>query len=690
MPLITLKNLVENLKSFNYYYGGKGNFTQKSIPFGSDQPGGLSSGEPYVQWPLPEKATQATADYYVGNKAGLDYPLRGNSLQVVGEGVVVAQSAGYDFTRIRKFINSTPKGKTFITKQVGLQLTNPKIEVGQQANLAPGDTTARFYGLIENTRIYNNGLNTLAQVKLAGSGIHADRHGTVPYNPRSTTYEKVVTSYNQKKKGEGNRLVTLLRNKILQRVANKENQYSTNVKDKNDIKNTQYFNNLDNLLRLGIPQRNQNILFQYAGGPGSTYGIGFTTIPRSDNNNFLYLQNSPAPLYTFDRSQLLFTELKDVIATQNSFQEGINRPGYVEGLRRLNFNSETAGNNTRLAVLQRQLFITKGDEQVSPIYGANVLTKGSDTRTNILYTYTIPNKIGDSTTVNLRRSTYTDLNTDTLTQEGQDYVPNNRAATFNYNLFYTQKQNKTGQVAQDFRAKIKETYNTVNIAVSDYSNQAQLKRGDGTTPDPVNLLDVGQDYNETAQDLIKFKFEALEYASEIYTVPFIFRAYLTSMQDTNTSEWTPYKYIGRGENFYTYNGASRGITFNFRIAAQDPNEMKPLYRKLNYLVSQIYPDYTQGTGFMRAPLVNLTIGDYISAQPGFLTSVGLTIPQDSPWEIGSDIVEYQLPHVLDVACQFTPIHNFLPRRSYITAEKQTKISPFITPLDVDNKFKIIP
>jgi hypothetical protein len=98
---------------------------------------------------------------------------------------------------------------------------------------------------------------------------------------------------------------------------------------------------------------------------------------------------------------------------------------------------------------------------------------------------------------------------------------------------------------------------------------------------------------------------------------------------------------------------------------------------------------------MRAPLTRLTIGDYIADQPGFITSIGITVPDEAPWEVvsdpnGKDKDMYQLPHVLNLNIQFTPIHNFLPRRSFGAGSLSTnyKITPFITPNSSINKFGI--
>jgi hypothetical protein len=190
--------------------------------------------------------------------------------------------------------------------------------------------------------------------------------------------------------------------------------------------------------------------------------------------------------------------------------------------------------------------------------------------------------------------------------------------------------------------------------------------------------------------LITFRFDTIEIGKN--DIPVVFRAFLTGLQDNHSAEYSPFRYTGRGENFYTYNGFTRELSFNFKIAAQSRSEMRPLYRKLNFLLSQLYPDYRSGTGFMRAPMIKVTIGDYIVAQPGFLKSMNITVPDDSPWEIANnqegtnaDSDMYQLPHVLDVACSFTPIHNFLPRR----ASSANIIPPFITPnAPGNNKFGI--
>ena len=53
--------------------------------------------------------------------------------------------------------------------------------------------------------------------------------------------------------------------------------------------------------------------------------------------------------------------------------------------------------------------------------------------------------------------------------------------------------------------------------------------------------------------------------------------------------------------------------------------MRPLYEKLNFLLSTLYPDYAPDTGFMRGKIVRLTIGDLFVRTPGILESLKLTV-----------------------------------------------------------------
>ena len=189
-------------------------------------------------------------------------------------------------------------------------------------------------------------------------------------------------------------------------------------------------------------------------------------------------------------------------------------------------------------------------------------------------------------------------------------------------------------------------------------------------------------------DLVKFRIEAIDNDDPTKTVFIHFRAFLGTFSDTYSSTWNSTKYIGRGEEFYIYGGFTRAISIDWTVAAQSKQELIPMYQKLNYLASNLTPDYSS-KGYMRGPMMRLTVGGYLYSQPGFITSLTYTVDDTSPWEIGvnntstqfandkggieniSDNSVKELPHVMKVQMSYTPIHDFVPRKQkneYMNAE----------------------
>ena len=173
-------------------------------------------------------------------------------------------------------------------------------------------------------------------------------------------------------------------------------------------------------------------------------------------------------------------------------------------------------------------------------------------------------------------------------------------------------------------------------------------------------------------DLVKFRIEAIDNDVPNFGVFMHFRAFLDSFSDNYNADWQGTQYVGRGEKFYTYNHFDRTINMSWTIAAQSKAELIPMYQKLNFLASNLMPDYS-GEGYMRGPLVRLTVGGYLYSQPGFITALTYEIPTDSPWEIGintdgdNDNSVKELSHMIKVTgFTFTPIHEFVPRKQQLT------------------------
>ena len=151
-----------------------------------------------------------------------------------------------------------------------------------------------------------------------------------------------------------------------------------------------------------------------------------------------------------------------------------------------------------------------------------------------------------------------------------------------------------------------------------------------------------------------------------------FRAFIDNLSDSYNADWNSINYMGRAEKFYKYKGFDRKMSMAFTVAAQSKQEITAMYDKLNFLASSLAPEYldNSSSGYMAGNIAYITVGGYIDDQPGIITSLDYTIPEESTWEIGIDVKGdkadpknvRQLPHIMRVSLNFTPIHKFRPEK----------------------------
>ena len=213
-----------------------------------------------------------------------------------------------DFKRIGKWIFGTGEGRGWIIKQTGLQLMNPRIDAPQKdlfTSISEGITNIfDFSGNAPkdpNQMTYNYGVNTMTSVLMAGAGA-IDREGLIPMMHSGyidaagkKTWGKPGSigqsdfDYNASDApSEGkdtNRLTFLLENKIIagHKLGLVEDLGLGGSKLGNFINDVGSFIN-DNLGFLGLGGEGEE-LFSYAGGPGTKYGIGRTSIRRYVNSS---------------------------------------------------------------------------------------------------------------------------------------------------------------------------------------------------------------------------------------------------------------------------------------------------------------------------------------------------------------------------------------------------------------------
>lgn len=172
-------------------------------------------------------------------------------------------------------------------------------------------------------------------------------------------------------------------------------------------------------------------------------------------------------------------------------------------------------------------------------------------------------------------------------------------------------------------------------------------------------------------DLIQFRIAAIDNDKPEYKVFAHFRAFINNFTDTYSPEWSGVKYVGRGDSLYKYGGFTRTIQLSFDVVAQSVQELLPMFKKLNYIASNTMPDYS-GAGYMRAPLIEMTVGGYLYEQPGFISSLTYTVNTDAGWEIAinesgsarlaGDAATEELPKMISVQMGFTPIPEFIPQK----------------------------
>jgi hypothetical protein len=174
----------------------------------------------------------------------------------------------------------------------------------------------------------------------------------------------------------------------------------------------------------------------------------------------------------------------------------------------------------------------------------------------------------------------------------------------------------------------------INRSTSDKINSLDVLSGKrGTLPTKLTL---GGDQTRS-KDLIFFHF--FDLVNNKY-IPF--RATLTSINEVHSPEWDAIQYLGRADKLYMYKGFERTLNFNFTVYANSLEELVPMWSRINYLVGLTRPPKYTDKGssdpsgalseFMYPPMITLTMGDLYKDQPAVITSVGISIPDDSLWE----------------------------------------------------------
>jgi len=590
----------------------------KSLRYGQDRVGGGSSNQPYIKSPIPDNSSS------LGRTGGVDFLLRG--------GTLTPSRAVEDVSRLTKmfFDFKSPNGVLFTAKQNLLSRTGVKTQASgilNQGVYLPTSTLLQVAGNAFGTHLLKQGINPFRDT--------SPKDDNILGLPNPLGLPVYTQNFRRIQSKETNRLVQLKYKKI---GPDKIDPASVNVTTAGLINNLVQSNIFSTLLSpFNQISSEKGEILKYGGGPGSILGIGKTILKRYSNTNEGETEAKTAQ----PKKKSLYgkTFFPNITPTQTS-KEGVFALGKAN---RSNLYPKT---NTNSGL----------DFDIV----GNGIFKG---KYYVLDAKTIFNKTASKN--------------DTQISDFRKSIPASQ-------VFSGGKQNILSN-APDYRTKNIE--NRVNLGdpgkrnknVSSYTNG--LTRPDGTkygaldsiTAMPLYQSDKGN-HGGKRNDLVKFSIGIIGNDDPYLRTYIHFRAFLDSMDDNYNAEWNDFRYMGRGEKFYRYNGFTRTINLGWTVVAQSKEELIPMYQKLNFLASSLAPDYS-ANGYMRGNLAVVTIGGYLFEQPGIINSINYSIPTESPWEIGiSDTAGFdnkvkEMPHIIRVTgFSFTPIQQFVPKLQKNTYE----------------------
>ncbi len=623
----------------------------KSIKFGKDLVGGGNSNQPYIVKDIPSSFQD------VGRTGGPDFLLRG--------GTLFPKAIVNDVSRMTQMLFDfrSPNGPLFIAKQNALSLSNVNTNTGyikyknEPDNTPSGDPLSAIGQFIADNLALNQGiytpLSTIASVIGTGVGVHPNKQGLNPFNPMLG--------------GEPGDVQTQPKGLTLP-------TYIEITDGGPDGKRSRLLGFLPKI----NSKQGDNILYKYTGGPGSTLGVGTTTINMLNDQRTGINQEGNTGTITF---------LPNTIQLTGSFTDLFPLPPLAKAAQ----SALNIGSNPSLTSLTQ--FIDKNVINLSGSF--NPLDSLFGVRS--VYNNNVTNQSGSAAPVYFSPNNL--ILSGSTSGVSLGFAAFNQQQIENYYNIQNQERTATG-IKPDFRKTLindspiipaSPDYVTKNIEqrvnlgnpsargnIKSYTAGKIIPGNNKSEPlDKLNALPLYNSANVISSnsndgfgiknDLVKFRIGIINNDDPNNKTYIHFRAFIDSMSDSYSADWMTQKFMGRAENYYKYQGFDRTVSLAWTVAAQSKNELIPMYQKLNYLASSLAPDYSDA-GYMQGNLITLTMGGWFYEQPGLITGMSLDVPDDSPWDIsindegGSDPTVKELPMIIKVSgFNFVPIHDFVPR-----------------------------
>ena len=581
-------------------------------------------------------AGDSTKPYIVTDINTVDTPFNKLRLTKFDDGLIRGGAVGainasaVDTLRIGKFLTDFPKGPLFIAKQVGLQLSNPPLETKQlPTNRVGKGLFGKVVAGISNianklnnlvggpTRIYNLGINTLAQVPINAFGGHINRHGFLPKLDESQKYIKVVDENN---KNNNNRLEGLYNNFF------QSNSSGTTLRA-NTFK---------------------TVISDNFGGAKSVYGIGRTTIHRTTFTGRETDITAAITKVTFKTIQQGVSEhvydpntiyqkykLQDPNANIDDFKQSkvtasIDIPSQKTTYGDISVTIEPTSSFTKLTKWSKDLKLIysvlkdntnniqsypTSAEHINKIASSDIQYKPSSSNAELIKPF-----------ANTRNATYNRLINQAMVAEKPE-------------LKITNEIVKKGQ----------------NKSISFTFNRLDGQSNFGVTNALKNV------YERIDENIMRVEFSQLNPFTATPLAESIFSAYISGYNESYDSSWDGIKYNGRSEFFYTFNSFKKTASFKLQIPIFKKVELAAKHEALKNLQKSAAGAYLNNR--LGGVITKIKLGHYLNYAPCIITNLKITIPNEVSWDWGinnADGVNQAYAMLLEADFSITVIGNEIP------------------------------
>jgi len=564
----------------------------KSLKFGSDKPGGGTSLEPVIQKPILDN-------------------------NLIGQERSFNDVAEENRARIAKILKSTPRGTRFVKNQIGLQISNAHLETSNAPVLNTvnipnskfvdaintginfinsANTKWNSTGLAQATRVtplhFYSPEVTLAQLESV-QGSHLDRFGLTPFIEDRYKYINIANANNNTTSNRLSKLKTKL--------------------------NVGYTPNTSNPIPKKINKQIKSILSSVS----SITNLAASISNLFGGSPFLNKLNNTVNNVTKIASPYLDPQIDQytggpdsrfgIGATNIRRFDFTNNLGKFEDLR---IASNVKAGNARIDV-------NKYDESEKTATKEFIIAnpeEGNNLDTDILF-------YSPNSSIAIK---FKDLNVQKKKKHisyggGTANVDSLGNATYQYNA----KASSPANVTLDRDSPVFKYF-------GDKQTVGAFERNDGE-----NMTVI---------------FQLINPFSGINLHRIAFPAYINGFKINSDASWNEVSYIGRAENFYTFNKYKRTASFSLQIPCFNLVELREKHRALGALESSLsgrYGEDGKGTK-LGGILTRLFLGNYLKGEIGIINSLSYDIPNDSSWDL-----DEKLAHNINVSVSFTIIHNDL-------------------------------